>query len=57
MSHGSSHGVSEETMKFCFEIGSYIHNWELGHLELNSNLKFCLVFLMTHNCLTQGLNS
>ena len=44
MSHGSSHGVSEETMKFSLEVMSYIHNWELGHLELNSNLKCYIIF-------------
>ena len=44
MSHGSSHRFLEETMEFCLEVGSYIHNWNLGHLEQNSNLKCCINF-------------
>ena len=44
MSHGSSLGVSEETMKSCLEVRPYIHNWVLGHLEWNSNSRYCINF-------------
>ena len=53
--HGSFHGVSEETMKFCLEARAYI---QLGARA--SAVKFLILkivhhFLITHNHHTQGL--